>query len=276
MAQIPSATSTARCADLRPLDGLVRTHHRREMSELDPSVRASLHVLAARHALGFLPSEEMPLVAVGLLEADVDSEAFANLAGGTRLDRDTTRRMRDRLHEVLLLERVVLLDAPITDDLANIAIAKLLFLDSENPTTPAHLLLDTPGGQVSAALAIRDTIDEVSCPVHVHALRQVAGVAVLLLAHGVRGARVASPNTVVQLTAISSSDGAASSSELERTEAIVAEMLASDTGQAFEKILKDMRGLRSFVVDEAREYGFVDRIAEPPWPAVREQSRKIN
>jgi ATP-dependent Clp protease protease subunit len=184
--------------------------------------------------------------------------------------------MRDRLHEVLLSERVILLDAPITDEVANIAIAKLLFLDSENPTTRAHLLLNTPGGHVSAALAIRDTIDDVSCPVHVHALKQVAGVAVLLLAHGVRGARVASPSTVVQLTAISSPDGTASPSELERIEKIVAEMLASDTGQAFDTILKDMREMRSFAANDAREYGFVDRIADPTWPAVRKQSTKIN
>jgi ATP-dependent Clp protease protease subunit len=167
------------------------------------------------------------------------------------------------LHGALLAERTILLDAALTDHVATAVIAKLLFLNDDNPTAPALLLLDSPGGQVAAALAIRDTIDHVSCPVHMHVLDEAAGVAAMLLAHGVRGERAASPNSLVTLARISSHERAPSSSDLQRTEAVVAELLAADTGQAVETVVEDMRAERSFKADDARAYGFIDRIAEP-------------
>jgi ATP-dependent Clp protease protease subunit len=164
------------------------------------------------------------------------------------------------VHEELLDRRTILLDTPITDDVANTVIAKLLFLAAENPTTPGHLWIDSLGGHLAATLAIRDTFDDV-CPVHVKGLDNVGGVAVMLLAHGTRGKRTATSRTrvalaPVELTKIASVD------DITRSQAILVEMLAADTGQSIDVIRRDMAARRSFTTAEALAYGFIDRIED--------------
>ena len=162
----------------------------------------------------------------------------------------------------LLRDRIVVLDGVISDDTANIVIAQLLFLEAEQPGSPLHIYLRSPGGHVSPTLAIRDTMDALSCPVHVLTTGDVAGVALLILAHGARGHRTAIPFTALALSAIRSTDPSLSTAELERTESIVGDMLAADTGQRRETVLADMRADRAFTVDEAVAYGLVDGRAD--------------
>lgn len=162
--------------------------------------------------------------------------------------------------DALLAERTILLAGLIDDELATKVIAKLLILDDEDPSAPAVLLLDSRGGHVSAALAVRDTVDDVACPVRVHALDEASGMAAVLLAHGRRGERTASPTSLVKLTPISPQESA----EVERVETLLAGFLAEDTGQTQQTILRDMRAGRCFTPEDAREYGLVDRIHVHP------------
>ena len=159
----------------------------------------------------------------------------------------------------LLRDRIVVLDGVISDDTANMVIAQLLFLEAEQPGSPIHIYLRSPGGHVSSTLAIRDTMDALSCPVHVRTTGSVGGVALLILAHGARGHRTAIPHTTLTLSAIRSSALSSSAAELERTESTVVDLLAADTGQRRETVLADMRADRAFTVDEAVAYGLVDR-----------------
>jgi ATP-dependent Clp protease protease subunit len=155
----------------------------------------------------------------------------------------------------LLAQRAIALRDPITDDVAEVVIAKLLFLAHENPTSPIRLLVGSPGGHVSAALAIRDTMDHVACPVHVHVSGPVGGVAVVLVAHG--DERFATQHTTFQLTPIVGG----ASPDIAKTEAILVDMLVDDTGQARDTILDDMRAGRSLTAEDAMRYGIIDRVA---------------
>jgi ATP-dependent Clp protease, protease subunit len=136
----------------------------------------------------------------------------------------------------LLGKRIIVLRGAIDDDAANVVIAKLLFLQSQNAIAPIRLHIDSPGGAVASALAIRDMIDDLEPPVYT--------------------------NGRVSFTPITSASGApAAQGELTRTEAILTQMLAQDTGQSIEQIESDQRASRRFDAEQARSYGLVDDIA---------------
>lgn len=161
----------------------------------------------------------------------------------------------------LLPGRLVILRGPIDDRAANEVIAMFLFLQDQG-VAPIRLHLDSPGGSVASALAIRDVIDDLGIPVHTHALGEAHGVAALLLAHGARGHRTAHPQALVAFTPIAVADGnRAVQSELDRTTAILTAMLASDTGQTAPRIDIDLRAARRFTAEEARAYGLIDQVA---------------
>lgn len=138
----------------------------------------------------------------------------------------------------------------IDDQAATEAIAKLLFLQSEDARAPIRLHIDSLGGHVAAGLAIRDTLDDLAVPVYTHALANAGGVAVILLVHGARGHRTATRRSWISLVP---STG---------VEAIVTELLAKDTGQGLQQIAEDLRASRRFDAEQARSYGLVDRIEE--------------
>lgn len=158
----------------------------------------------------------------------------------------------------LLAQRIILLHGTIDDAVANEVIAKLLYLRSENAAAPIRLYLDSRGGQVAAALAIRDTMDEV--PVSTHCVASAEGVAAMLLAHGLRGQRTAASHARLAFTRSTSADGHATEREIARVDALVAGMLAEDTGQTVETVTADCHTLRHFTATEARAYGLVDRV----------------
>jgi ATP-dependent Clp protease protease subunit len=162
----------------------------------------------------------------------------------------------------MLAQRMILIGTPITDEIANVAIAQLLFLESEAPDQPVMLWLQTPGGQVSATLAIFDTIQKLRCPVHTVAKGNVAGIALLVLAAGAHGQRAALVDARLGFTPITATipDQAA---EIERTRRTVARLLAEATGKPEDVVDADMCAGRALTAEEARAYGLVDIVVTP-------------
>ena len=161
----------------------------------------------------------------------------------------------------LLGKRIIVLRGAIDDDVANVVIAKLLFLQSQGSAAPVQLHMSSPGGAVAAALAIRDTIDDLEVPVYTHGLGHVQGVAALVLAHGARRHRTMARHARVTFIPITSAGGVpAAPSELARTETIVTQMIAADTQQSIEQVESDLRASRSFDAEQARAYGLIDNI----------------
>lgn len=165
------------------------------------------------------------------------------------------------LENQLLARRIVALRGAIDDDVATRTIAQLLFLASES-AKPVSLWIDSPGGQVAASLAIRDTLDDLGAPVHTHCTGTAGGTAVVILAHGLRGQRTIARHGRVSFDAIAAPEGGdtvARAAELARTRAIVEQLLAVDTGRPLADVARDMAAHRRFDPDEAIAYGLVDR-----------------
>jgi ATP-dependent Clp protease protease subunit len=166
----------------------------------------------------------------------------------------------------LLTERIVFLGTPIDDNVANLVIAQLLYLESEDPDKDINLYINSPGGVVTAALAIYDTIQYIKSDVSTICIGQAASAAALLLAAGSKGKRYALPNSRV---IIHQPHGGATGQavdidiqarEILRTRRVLDEILAKHTGQPLEKVEKDTD--RDFIMTagEAREYGIVDEV----------------
>lgn len=166
----------------------------------------------------------------------------------------------------LLTDRVVFLGTPIDDNIANLVIAQLLHLESEDPDRDINLYINSPGGVVTAALAIYDTIQYIKPDVSTTCIGQAASAGALLLASGATGKRFALPNSRVL---IHQPHGGATGQavdidiqarEILRTRRLLDEILSRHTGQPLEKIQKDTD--RDFIMtaDEAKEYGIVDEV----------------
>jgi ATP-dependent Clp protease protease subunit len=164
----------------------------------------------------------------------------------------------------MLAQRMILIGTPITDDSANVVIAQLLYLEHEAPDQPAMVYLQTPGGQVSAALAIFDTIQKLRCPVNTVAKGEVAGIALLLLAAGRRGERAALVDARLRFTPLTATIVAPTeTAELEHARRTVTRLLAEATGKPEDVVEADMRAGRSLTAEEGRAYGLVDIVVTP-------------
>jgi ATP-dependent Clp protease, protease subunit len=148
-----------------------------------------------------------------------------------------------------------MLSGALDDAAANELIAKLLYLQSADAVAPITIHLDSPGGDVVSALAIRDAIDDLKPPVYTQGLANVQGAAVLVLAHGARGHRSVMAHGHMSFTPISSAQG-----DAQGIETVIVEMLASDTGQRTQQIETDLRASRKFDAEQARTYGLIDRV----------------
>lgn len=162
--------------------------------------------------------------------------------------------------DALRERRIVVLRGPIDDHRANVVIAQLLFLDNADRKRPIHLHIDSPGGAVTSSMAIYDTIDQLSAPVHTRCTRRASGTAALILAHGAVGHRTAEVGATIGLADMSGPDGAPET-ELERWRGIIAEELAACTRQPKASVRADMLHARIFHVDEAVAYGLVDSVS---------------
>lgn len=170
------------------------------------------------------------------------------------------------IYSRLLKDNVIFLGSVINDDVANLIIAQMLFLEAENPEKDITLYINSPGGSVSAGLAIYDTMQYVKPDVATYCLGQAASMGAMLLAGGAKGKRSALPNARILIhQPHGGAEGQASDIEIQaremlRTKQRLNEILANHTGQPVDKISRDTDRDNIFEPDAAREYGLIDTV----------------
>jgi ATP-dependent Clp protease, protease subunit len=170
------------------------------------------------------------------------------------------------IYSRLLKDRIVFVGGMVTDDLANLVTAQLLFLESEDPEKPINMYINSPGGSVTAGLAIYDTMQFVRPPVETLCVGQAASMGAVLLAAGAKGRRYALPHARVLIHQPHGGvEGQAADIEIQVREALrqrelVNEILASHTGQNIKKIEKDTDRDNFMIAQQAVEYGIIDEI----------------
>jgi ATP-dependent Clp protease protease subunit len=166
----------------------------------------------------------------------------------------------------LLKDRIVFLGGTVTDDLANLVTAQLLFLESEDPEREINMYINSPGGSVTAGLALYDTMQFVKPPVSTLCVGQAASMGSLLLAAGAKGKRYALPHSRILIHQVSGGfEGQASDIEIHAREAlrlreILNDILAHHTGQNVKKIEKDTDRDNFMSAAQAVEYGLIDEV----------------
>jgi ATP-dependent Clp protease protease subunit len=166
----------------------------------------------------------------------------------------------------LLKDRIVFLGTEIDDAVANVVVAQLLFLESEDPDKDVMMYVNSPGGEVTAGLAIYDTMQVVRCPVATFCVGQAASMASFLLAAGAKGKRSALPNARVMIhQPLAGMQGKAADLEIHAREILKARdtinaLYARHTGQPVDKIARDTERDNFMSAAEARDYGIVDQV----------------
>ena len=166
----------------------------------------------------------------------------------------------------LLKDRIVFIGEPITDDVANVVVAQLLFLESEDADKEINLYINSPGGSVTAGLAIYDTMQYVKPQVSTICLGQAASMGAFLLAGGAKGKRFAVPNARIMIHQLSGGfQGQGTDIEIHAREALrlkqkLNEIMARHTGQPLERIEKDTERDYFMGPGEAKEYGLIDEV----------------
>jgi ATP-dependent Clp protease protease subunit len=172
------------------------------------------------------------------------------------------------IYSRLLKERIIILGAPIDDQIANLVVAQLLFLDSENPEMDISLHINSPGGSVTAGLAIYDTMQHISAEVSTVCLGRAGSMATPILAGGAKGKRYSLPHATIHMhPAAGGVEGYAPdvdvmARELLREQQLVRELLAKDTGQPLERIGRDFDRDLYMTAEQAVAYGIVDKILD--------------
>jgi ATP-dependent Clp protease protease subunit len=181
----------------------------------------------------------------------------------------TTRGERSAdIFSYLLKERIVMLGTAVDDQSANLIVAQLLFLDSQDPEQEIRLYINSPGGSVTAGLAIYDTMHAVSAPVSTVCVGFAASMATIILAGGERGRRFSLPNATIHMhPAAQGMQGYAPdveimARELLRKQQLGRELLARDTGQPVERIARDFDRDLFMTPSEARGYGIIDVVLQ--------------
>jgi ATP-dependent Clp protease protease subunit len=172
------------------------------------------------------------------------------------------------IYSLLLKERIVFLGTPIEDNVANVIIAQLLFLEREDPEKEIHLYINSPGGLIYPGLAVYDTMQLIKAPISTICVGSTASLATVLLVAGEKGKRYALPNSTIHMHPAGGGirgyapDVEIQARELLRMQSKILEIMAKHTGQSIEKIAKDFD--RDYYMDAqgAVEYGIVDEILE--------------
>lgn len=170
------------------------------------------------------------------------------------------------IYSRLLKERVVFVVGPVEDYMANVIVAQLLFLESENPDKDIHLYINSPGGSVTAGLAIYDTMQFVKPDVSTMCIGQAASMGALLLAGGASGKRVCLPHSRMMIhQPLGGFQGQATDIDIHAKEILLIReklnrILSSHTNQSMEKIQKDTERDNFMGAEDARDYGLIDKI----------------
>jgi ATP-dependent Clp protease protease subunit len=179
----------------------------------------------------------------------------------------------------LLMDRIVFLGTPVNDDVANIIIAQLLFLDADNPDRDIHLYINSPGGSVSAGLAIYDTMQFLRAPVNTICMGMAASMGCFLLAGGRKGKRSALPHSRIMMHQPSGgAQGTAADIEIQAKEILylrskMNELMSKHTGRPVEQIERDFDRDRFLSAEESREYGIIDHVISRPGEVVEESKQ---
>jgi ATP-dependent Clp protease protease subunit len=172
------------------------------------------------------------------------------------------------IYSRLLKERVVFVVGPVEDYMANVIVAQLLFLESENPDKDIHLYINSPGGSVTAGLAIYDTMQFIKADVSTMCIGQAASMGALLLAGGAKGKRVCLPHSRMMIhQPLGGFQGQATDIDIHAREILLIreklnQILSSHTGQPLEKIQVDTERDNFMGAETARDYGLIDAILE--------------
>jgi ATP-dependent Clp protease protease subunit len=167
----------------------------------------------------------------------------------------------------LLMDRIIFLGTPVTDDVANVIIAQLLFLQADNPDRDIHMYINSPGGSVSAGMAIYDTMQFISSPVNTICMGMAMSMGAFLLASGATGKRSALPHARIMIHQPSQNGGGGSASDIEiqaREILYLREklngLMSKHTGRPFEQIERDTDRDRFMSAEEAKAYGLIDHV----------------
>ncbi|MDX1968010.1 MAG: ATP-dependent Clp protease proteolytic subunit [Planctomycetaceae bacterium] len=190
-------------------------------------------------------------------------------AGIVNAGRDYTRQRNMGLGDLLLENRIVFLDGPIHDGSANLLVMKLLFLQAENRHQDIHFYINSPGGSVTATMAIYDTMQFLQCPIATYCVGIAASGGAVLVAGGSKGKRFILPHAKMMIhqpfgeVGGQVSDIEIQAREILETRDVLNQILASHTGQSIEVIAKDTDRDRYLTAAAAKEYGLVDEILIP-------------
>ena len=175
----------------------------------------------------------------------------------------------ERVYDIfsrLLEERIVFLAGPVTDLNANVVIAQMLYLVSKDPKKDIKLYINSPGGSVTAGLAIYDTMQYLKCPVSTICIGLTASMAAIILAAGTKGKRFALPNAEILLHQVAggfqgqASDIDITAKQIVKIKAKINQILAGHTGQPIDRVEKDTDRDFYMTAEEAKEYGLIDEV----------------
>ncbi|WP_374679761.1 ATP-dependent Clp endopeptidase proteolytic subunit ClpP [Hydrocarboniphaga effusa] len=178
------------------------------------------------------------------------------------------------IYSRLLKERIIFIVGPIDDYMANIVVAQMLFLESENPDKDIHLYINSPGGIITAGLSIYDTMKFIKPDVATMCIGQAASMGAFLLSAGTKGKRYSLPHSRIMIHQPSGgAQGTAADVEIQAKEILylrerLNKLMADHTGQPIERIAKDVERDYFMSAEAARDYGMIDRILETRLPSV--------
>ena len=172
------------------------------------------------------------------------------------------------IYSRLLLDRIVFISGEVNDEMANAVCAQLLFLQSQDPKKEISVYVNSPGGSVTAGLAIYDTMQFVKCPVATYCLGQAASMGAVLLTAGAKGRRFALPNARIMIhQPWGGAEGKASDIEITAREILrlkekLNEILANHSGRKLEEVVRDTDRDHFMSAEEAKEWGLIDEVLE--------------
>ncbi len=172
------------------------------------------------------------------------------------------------IYSRLLKDRIIFLGTAVNDEVANAIVAQLLFLNTEDANADVHLYINSPGGSVTAGLAIYDTMQFINCDVATYCIGQCASMGAVLLTAGAAGKRFALPNARIMIhQPLAGMEGTAEeilihAKEFAKVKEKINQILISHTGHPYEKIESDTDRDRFMSAEEARDYGLIDQVIE--------------
>jgi len=188
----------------------------------------------------------------------------------------------ERVYDIysrLLKDRIIFLQSQVNDEMANAIVAQMLFLQSDDPKADIHLYINSPGGSISAGMAIYDTMQFVTCDVATYCVGQAASMGAVLLTAGAAGKRCALPNARIMIhQPLAGMQGTAEeimihAKEFRRIKQRMNDIMIKHTGHSIDKIEKDTDRDRFMTADEAAEYRLIDRVIDRmPAAAMRPQA----